>query len=294
MSNNIDQLYKERFENFEAPVSDTLWDKIQEDPKWKQHLHRQKVRNIAIYAALAIVSISTCIALILLQPAEETPDLMDSEALSDETSVSEAETTVIENIAIQEQVTESLTDIPVQEHNIETTPVTDAIIENVQITPDNAPSNSDNSMIPPTNTNNPTTAEIPSSNTNNQAKKTSEENPTTKKIAEQPSEALPTPPPAESTSSNASLFSIPNAFTPNGDGLNETFKPVTAEEIISYQLDIFMMNGQHIFTSKSLNFGWNGEYQGHPANNGTYIYVIKYKDATGKEHIDKGQLLLMR
>lgn len=295
MSKNIEQLYKEKFENFEAPVSDTLWDKIQENPTWQQHLRRQKVRNMAIYASLAIVSVGTCIALIFHQPADETTDLTDDGILTTENSLPISETVVTENIAPQEQIVEMATENPVQELESNSAAAVETIIVNEQTEAnDNTSNDSDIHPETQTNTNNPVKAETPSGNDkskpeNNQAQETK----TTKSNDNHPTDP-PTPAPVDNTPTNKSLFSIPNAFTPNGDGTNEIFMPLTAAEITNYQLDIFTLNGQHIFTSRNIDYGWNGEFQGNPANKGTYIYVIKYKDATGKEHIDKGQLLLMR
>ena len=59
MSKNIEELYKERFEQFEAPVADNLWDKINQNPQWQQHLRRQKIKNLVFYASMAIVAIGT-------------------------------------------------------------------------------------------------------------------------------------------------------------------------------------------------------------------------------------------
>ena len=116
MNKNIDQLYKEKFENFEAPVSDSLWNKIQENSTWQQHLRRQKIRNLAIYAGLAIVAIGTCIALILHQPADNTLDTPENGELTGETTVSISETTNTENVTKQEQVTETISENPVQDN----------------------------------------------------------------------------------------------------------------------------------------------------------------------------------
>ena len=294
MSKNIDQLYKETFENFEAPVSDGLWDKIQQNPTWTQHLRRQKIRNMAVYASLAIVVIGTCIALILHQPSDNISDPMEEAETIGETSAITSETTVTENVAQKEQHIETISDIPVQENNATAVPAVEAAPENTSPTIANTTSNADMNTTPQPNTTHPAVADISSDNTKTNTEKSPvKESISIKSGEEQPSETSPTPTPANNNS-NASMFSIPNAFTPNGDGLNDVFKPITSAEIISYQLDIFMMNGQHIFSSKSLDYGWNGEYQGSLVTNGTYIYVIKYKDTTGKEHIDKGQLLLMR
>lgn len=294
--NNIDQLYKDRFENFEAPVSDGLWDKIENNPTWQKHLHRQKIKNLAFYSAMAIVAIGTCTALLLHNPHQTEVALLEQETT--EEMISETPSTAIETsnkevLTEQNTIVEENT-IPEQEEiktNIVTTSDLSDESPKLQVT-NNVSGNNDVTVSPTTNTMTPAKTENttsvkaetePIQNTksnNNKEIKNSEPTPTT-------------PTPAHNETLN-SLFSIPNAFTPNGDGLNDIFKPVTAAEIYNYQLDIFMPNGLRVFSSKNIEYGWNGEYQGSLQNGGTYIYIIKYKDTDGKEHIDKGQLLLMR
>lgn len=68
---------------------------------------------------------------------------------------------------------------------------------------------------------------------------------------------------------------IPNAFTPNGDGLNETFeiKASCAEEIVDYRISIFDRWGRKVFESNSLEIAWDGK---NADNQGVYTYTIEY------------------
>lgn len=297
MSKNIDQLYKEKFDNFEAPVSEGLWDKIEQNPKWKKHLQKQKMRDLSIYAGLAIVAIGSCLVLLLHQPDSMEPTQNAStEELSDEVPTLNSEKTISdissnENTVAKEKNSENLVEpksetVPSTQTTSENT-VTDPTINNTIGSEKTVPG-SDNENSHSSEKQN-TTIEPPADN-----KKASESQVQNENAVSPESTDSPVPAPENNTPPNSSLFSIPNAFTPNGDGLNDIFKPVTAAEIINYQLDIFTTNGQHVFSSKNIEFGWNGEFQGGLVNAGTYIYVIKYKDDKGKEHIDKGQLLLIR
>jgi len=73
-----------------------------------------------------------------------------------------------------------------------------------------------------------------------------------------------------------SVLWIPNIFTPNEDGINDTFN-AKAEYIESYTMSIFNRWGQLLFQTNSLEVGWNGRlYSGLMAPTGTYIYLIKY------------------
>lgn len=75
------------------------------------------------------------------------------------------------------------------------------------------------------------------------------------------------------------LFYMPNGFTPNGDNLNDTFKPV-GEGIDSknYLFMIFNRWGEKLFETDDLNEGWDGTYNGTPVQTDTYIWRIKAKE----------------
>jgi gliding motility-associated-like protein len=298
MSKNIEELYKERFEQFEAPVADNLWDKINQNPQWQQHLRRQKIKNLVFYAGVAIVAIGTCVALWVRQPQSDTEELGFDEQVAADTEQ------VAENSGLVTEITESSlpqetdnTEIATDNQVITNTPVAESIAESTSTPNANETASTTETVAATVNNVTPnTTTENKTDKTNNESVKTSTQGtkPTPKDEASASEPASSTPGGSESGTLQQSLFSIPNAFTPNGDGLNDIFMPVTSAEIASYQMDIFMPNGQHIFASKNINFGWNGEYKGSLVNSGTYIYVIKYKSTDGKEHIDKGQLLLIR
>ena len=69
---------------------------------------------------------------------------------------------------------------------------------------------------------------------------------------------------------------IPNAFTPNGDGDNEIFKPVL-NYTTEYEMRIYNRWGELIFLSKDLNNGWDGTYMGVDCQIDVYVYKISYK-----------------
>lgn len=74
----------------------------------------------------------------------------------------------------------------------------------------------------------------------------------------------------------AAVLYIPNAFTPNGDGLNETFGPV-GEGIVEYNMQIFDRWGILIFESNDLKKQWDGYVKDAKAPTGTYVYKITGK-----------------
>ncbi len=79
-------------------------------------------------------------------------------------------------------------------------------------------------------------------------------------------------------------FFVPNAFTPNGDGLNDVFKAIPLYDYVKdFVLQIYNRWGQQIFESRGSTNGWDGTYQGKPMQQGTYVYRILYRDFQTKE-----------
>lgn len=72
----------------------------------------------------------------------------------------------------------------------------------------------------------------------------------------------------------AKLF-IPNCFTPNGDGHNERFNPVS-QNLDTFNMLIFNRWGQLLFETSDLNEGWDGKVNGQLCPIGTYFYLIRY------------------
>ena len=87
---------------------------------------------------------------------------------------------------------------------------------------------------------------------------------------------------------------IPNAFTPNGDNLNDIFLAKTDMDLKSFEMVIYSANGRQVlFTSKDINRGWDGTYRGQPQPHGLYYYTIRYTDNSGKQIEKHGELLLI-
>lgn len=89
---------------------------------------------------------------------------------------------------------------------------------------------------------------------------------------------------------------IPSAFTPNGDPINQDFKPIGKNfNPQSYKMIIFDRWGEEIFSTTDVNKGWNGTYKGKPSEIGTYYYLITFKfDNVGKSEQRKGDVTLLR
>jgi len=84
---------------------------------------------------------------------------------------------------------------------------------------------------------------------------------------------------------------IPNAFTPNGDGLNPTFSPVCAG-IATYILTIYNRWGQVLHNCE--NCGWDGTYDGTPVIDGVYMYKIQLQGDSRRKSTVFGTVNVIR
>ena len=87
---------------------------------------------------------------------------------------------------------------------------------------------------------------------------------------------------------------IPSAFTPNGDGVNDYFKPIGSwDGVTSFNFKVFNRWGENIFTSNNSLMKWDGTYKGVPCHMGVYVYylVIEKNGIVGRY---KGDIILIR
>ena len=76
---------------------------------------------------------------------------------------------------------------------------------------------------------------------------------------------------------------LPTAFSPNGDGLNETFRISNTFIIESLEsFEVFDRWGTRVFIANGINDGWDGLFNGTPVNPGHYIYTVNYTCQTGE------------
>ena len=72
---------------------------------------------------------------------------------------------------------------------------------------------------------------------------------------------------------------VPNAFTPNGDDINDVATPVIAvERVEDYEFLIFDRWGELIFTSTTLGEGWDGTVGGESAETEVYVWKLFFRD----------------
>ena len=71
---------------------------------------------------------------------------------------------------------------------------------------------------------------------------------------------------------------IPNVFTPNGDGKNDTWHIQHLSTYPKSTVEVFDRNGQRVFYSYNYDKEWDGTYNGSPVPIGTYYYIIQPKN----------------
>ncbi len=86
---------------------------------------------------------------------------------------------------------------------------------------------------------------------------------------------------------------VPNSFTPNNDGLNDTF---TAKGLFikEYSMEIYSSWGELLYHTTDLEQGWNGVYKGSLIPEATYVYKIQATDSKGRSLTMNGTVHLLR
>lgn len=87
---------------------------------------------------------------------------------------------------------------------------------------------------------------------------------------------------------------MPNAFSPDQDGLNDDIKPIGLCNFDLEQFAVYNRLGQKIFTSTKAAQGWDGTCNGKQADIGTYFYIVSGKNEHKESLVLKGSFILLR
>jgi len=88
---------------------------------------------------------------------------------------------------------------------------------------------------------------------------------------------------------------LPNAFTPDGDGLNDVFQLRSTEAFTKgFQITIYDRWGKVVFTSNNPQFEWDGTFDGESLGSGIFAYEVVYFDYRGRQVIQSGVVNIIK
>lgn len=281
---------KEQFEQYRVPVDEKGWEAIAGDPAVKTYNRGRRLRRAAIYSATALVAAAAVITAVVLTRPQEQP-----------TPAPETETA---QVIIPDAPTPTVPEAPAAVPAPETT-----VTREVRSPEAQAPALLDETVAPPAAKPVPAVSpkSAPAPVLTAQPTPTQPTPPTLPELATPSAETpIPNIPAATRTEPDTlhpqqpqiadKNFFAPNAFSPNGDGINDIFYVYANTEYTDFELNIFSRNGDHVFQSRSIENGWDGRRRnlGEILPQGVYVYTIKYRTADQKSGVEKGQILLIK
>lgn len=92
-----------------------------------------------------------------------------------------------------------------------------------------------------------------------------------------------------------SELKVPNAFSPNGDGINDVFK-VTYKSLVKFNAYVFNRWGQELYRwgLSNIDEGWDGTAHGKPVKDGVYFIVVEAVGSDGIKYKHKGDINILR
>jgi len=92
---------------------------------------------------------------------------------------------------------------------------------------------------------------------------------------------------------------MPNVFTPNGDNINDYFRPTTVNRVYNFQLRIYNRQGRMVYEFEGdpddLSWrGWGWTTGAENAPTGTYFWAVRYNDTWGRIRREQGMVTLLR
>ena len=92
-----------------------------------------------------------------------------------------------------------------------------------------------------------------------------------------------------------SKLEMPNAFSPNGDGINDIYRAKNNyQSIVEFDAYIFNRWGQKLYEWHDPAGGWDGKFNGKDVKQGVYFVLVKAKGADGRKYNIKKDVNLLR
>lgn len=102
----------------------------------------------------------------------------------------------------------------------------------------------------------------------------------------------------DTTATQVSRLEMPNAFSPNDDGINDKYQAKSNyQNIVEFKAMIFNRWGQCLYTWTEwtdIENGWDGTYKGKPVKDGVYFVRVRAKGGDGKEFDIRKDVNLLR
>jgi gliding motility-associated-like protein len=315
--NQIDELFREAIMPYELSPSDKVWESIDKKLDAKAAPSSNKVSNAGrlFLVAAASVVVSTALVVAYYNTSEKknvntaTEPVLKKETVQKE--VSTANNTFVNNTASGS--------VPEKSENKTIAPVTSAAnkstsaAESEKVTAPAVVANQNTATGAVNDAPNKTEPITPHlyNNKNNADKsvlllpyfssdyKQSSSTSTNSNIANTPIAPTKNDPVENQTKPDhtKNIMFVPNAFTPNGDGLNDVFMPQTNESFKEYKLYIFDRLGNTVFVSDDVQNGWDGHTQVNGAETvkeDIYMWRIEIKNNKGEKEHMMGNLTLIK
>jgi gliding motility-associated-like protein len=87
---------------------------------------------------------------------------------------------------------------------------------------------------------------------------------------------------------------IPNAFTPNGDQLNDRFMALVYGKVVSFRLQVYNRFGELVFSTTDPRQGWDGIFKGKDSPAGNFVWQCSYQLEGSEPAYQKGTVMLIR
>ena len=92
-----------------------------------------------------------------------------------------------------------------------------------------------------------------------------------------------------------SKLEMPNAFSPNGDGINDVYRAKSGyQSIVEFKATVFNRWGQKLYEWSDPAGGWDGKFKGRDVAQGVYFVMVKAKGADGRQFNIKSDVNLLR
>ena len=94
---------------------------------------------------------------------------------------------------------------------------------------------------------------------------------------------------------NEDGITVPSAFSPNEDGVNDTYFVVDKDGVVTdFKLEIFNRLGQKVFSTTDITIKWAGNYRGEKLNPQVFDFYLELKCVDDKTLFKKGNITLIR